>query len=167
MPTIYKRNFDDFPFFPGDYNIGEGNTIYDLRTIVIRDVSQFFIVKYTITIQCRMVHSEYISQQRNHSRYKYRPRKGQILFCKKKKKKEENSDLILLKSPLKLISSKCSSFFYWQHISYDWWTYFLINRQLAYLWVQAVLLFSPTCSFISYKADFIQGRGGIVVLIVW
>ena len=88
MPTIYKRNFDDFPFFPGDYNIGEGNTIYDLRTIVIRDVSQFFIVKYTITIQCRMVHSEYISQQRNHSRYKY-PVLGRdrSYFVKKKKKK--------------------------------------------------------------------------------
>jgi hypothetical protein len=89
MPTIYKRNFDDFPFFPGDYNIGEGNTIYDLRTIVIRNVSQFFIVKYTITIRCRMVHSEYISQQRNHSRYKY-PVLGRdrSYFVKKKKKKK-------------------------------------------------------------------------------
>ena len=95
MPTIYKRNFDDFPFFSGDYNIGEGNTIYDLRTIVIRNVSQFFIVKYTITIQCRMVHSEYISQQRNHSRYKY-PVLGRdrSYFVKKKKKKKKEKTQI-------------------------------------------------------------------------
>ena len=53
---------------------------------------------------------------------------------------------ILPKSSLKLISSKCSSF---------WLTTYLLclvdvffNRQSAYTWVQTVLLFSPTCSFI-------------------
>ena len=30
------------------------------------------------------------------------------------------------------------------------------NRQSAYLWEQTVLL-SPTCSFFSYEADFIEG----------
>jgi hypothetical protein len=32
-----------------------------------------------------------------------------------------------------------------------------VNRQSAYIWVQTVLLFSSTCSFYSYEADFIQG----------
>ena len=30
-------------------------------------------------------------------------------------------------------------------------------RHSAYLWVQAVLLFSSTCSFFKYEANFIQG----------
>ena len=51
--------------------------------------------------------------------------------------------MILPKTSLKLISSKCSSF--WLT-----WTYFLclvdmfFNRQSAYLWVQNVFIFSPT-----------------------
>jgi hypothetical protein len=53
--------------------------------------------------------------------------------------------LILPKSLLKLISSTCSSFD-WQHICYVWWTY-LSTDSRHYLWVQTVLLFSPTCSF--------------------
>ena len=70
--------------------------------------------------------------------------------------------LILTKSVLQLISSKCSSF---------WLTTYLLrlmdvfcNRQSTFQWVQTVLLFSLTCCFIrimqtSYK-DFLRKTKG-------
>ena len=54
----------------------------------------------------------------------------------------------------KFSETTCSSF---------WWTTYLLslvdvffNRQSAWLWVQPVLLFSPTCYFFSYEAVIIQ-----------
>jgi hypothetical protein len=43
--------------------LGEGNAT------VIRGFSLFFIGKYTLVIQCRLVHSEYISQLGNEARH--------------------------------------------------------------------------------------------------
>lgn len=39
----------------GNYSIGEGNAIYDLQKIIIRDFSQFFIVKYIRNIQSHKI----------------------------------------------------------------------------------------------------------------
>jgi hypothetical protein len=68
----------------------------------------------------------------------------QILFYNKSNK--ENPTLNLPKSYLKLISSKCSSF---------WLTTYLLclvgvlfNRLSEFLWVSTVLLFSQSCCFI-------------------
>ena len=46
-----------------------GRKRYDLSKIAIRGLSQFFIKKHTITIQCKVMHSEYISQWRNQTRH--------------------------------------------------------------------------------------------------
>jgi hypothetical protein len=70
-----------------------------------------------------------------------------ILFCK--------TPLILPKSSLRLISSTCSSFWlttYWLCL-----VDVFFNRQSAYLWVQTVLLFSPTCSFIRMRQTSYRG----------
>ena len=72
-----------------------------------------------------------------------RLRKGQILFCKKKTHTHKNT-LILSKSSVKLISSKCTSF-YCQHNCYVWWACANCAPLLADLFIY------------SYEADFIHG----------
>ena len=49
----------------------------------------------------------------------------------------KKTTLILSKSSLKLISSTCSSFFWLSLVDV------FFNRQLAYLWVQTMILYSP------------------------
>jgi len=56
------------------------------------------------------------------------------------------NNLILLKRCLKLISSTCSSFWLRTYLLCSMDVFF--NRLSAYIWVQIVLLFLPTCSFI-------------------
>ena len=72
--------------------------------------------------------------------------KRQILFCK--------TPLILPKSPLKLISSKCSSFD-WQHICYVWRTWFSNTVGIPMCTNCAPLL--AVLVLYSHEADFIQG----------
>ena len=51
------------------------------------------------------------------------------------KKPQQKPTLILdTKNYLKLISSKCSSFFYWQYIWYVWWTCFPIDSRYTYVY---------------------------------
>ena len=53
----------------------------------------------------------------------------------KTKKPQQKPTLILdTKNYLKLISSKCSSFFYWQYIWYVWWTCFPIDSRYTYVY---------------------------------
>ena len=67
------------------------------------------------------------------------PRKGQILFCKKKHSDSTNM-LEFLIDNIFVILGGC-----------------VFNRQSAYLWVQTVLLFSPTCSFIRSRQISYRG----------
>ena len=69
--------------------------------------------------------------------------------------RRKKNTLILPKSSLKLISSTCSSFLLLT--TYLSLVDVFFNRQSAYLWVQAVLLFSPTCSFIRMRQTSYMG----------
>ena len=66
-----------------------------------------------------------------------------------------NNFSILPKSSLKLISSTCSSFWLKTYLLCLVDVFF--NRQSAYLWVQTVLLFSPTCFFIRMRQTSYRG----------
>ena len=87
-----------------------------------------------------------------HSQRIYRPcsKKAQILFCTKPPWSQ-----ILPKRSLKLISSNCSRFWLMPYLLCLVDVFF--DRQSAYLWLQIVLFFSPTCSFIRTKQILYKG----------
>jgi hypothetical protein len=59
----------------------------------------------------------------------------------------KKTTLILPKSSLRLISSTCSSFWLTTYMYLFCLVDVFFNRQSAYLCVQTVFIFSPTCSF--------------------
>jgi hypothetical protein len=67
----------------------------------------------------------------------------------------DDHTLILPKSCLKLISSICSSFWFMTYLLCLVDVFF--NGMSTYLWVQTVLLFSPTCSFIRTRHTSYRG----------
>jgi len=80
-------------------------------------------------------------------RYKYLVLGRDSSYFAKRTKEKKHSDSP--KSSLKLISSTCSSFWLTTYLLYLVDVFF--NRQSPYLWVQTVLLFSPTCSLIRMR----------------
>ena len=84
---------------------------------------------------------------------------GHSKFIRKKSQSLTNT----LKNPLKFYQKVLWNWYHQNAWVFDWQHIFLylvdmfFNRHSAYLWVQTVLLFSPTCSFISTRQTSYRG----------
>jgi hypothetical protein len=78
-----------------------------------------------------------------------------VQLCFIKKNGQCRCKYLVLGKDMKLISSTCSSFLLTTYLFSVVDVFF--NRQSTYLWVQTVLLFPPTCSFIRIRQTSYRG----------